>query len=350
LAFAGFAPILKELTFLGKAGDGVTLCCWYRLARRHLRSLGILAAVLAASTLISLIYPQPVEAAQHPLPWFVRLRDAVEIIDAVAVVIALVFGGIFLIAARMVAPPGAVTVDHLKSMPNLLSSNHFRYRVPSSQRELRAAVMIADNEFAAVARHPALFGANRYEMYTRWWQSQPNAFLILDRFDDVMGCWLPFALTIILPLTDEGEKLILSGLFRLEDFGKGPHVAEASTSFLIEAWIMRKRNPLVAILNPTVRARAEDFAKALLFVHLGCFHSGKVEDPAIVYVDSGTPRMKNICARLGFTGRYKSQDGAPFQRLTLPPAASVDDEVRSLQAHLFEHVQKARTWPLFRYS
>jgi hypothetical protein len=122
-----------------------------------------------------------------------------------------------------------------------------------------------------------------------------------------------------------------------------------SSSFLVEAWIMQKRNPFAALRNPLIRPAEQHFAKALLFMHLARFHDGTEEKPATVFVDMGVPRMKMIGQRLGFTGTYKSLDGAPFQRLTLP-GSGVDDECSEAQAILYENVRKARTWPVFRES
>jgi hypothetical protein len=326
----------------------VTLAWWYRLFFRHLRAVSTTTVAVAILTLTS-FFSSGLPLPRQGLPWYTLARDVIDIAGLAFLLVAAAFAALFLIAAHLIAPPGAVTLDQLLLLPPPPSRHpyRFRYRIPTHPKELWAVVTIADNEFGAVARHPTLCGPKRYELYLKWWTHQPASFMILDRFDQQVGYWTPFAVTVILPLTVAGADLIECKQMRLTDLDKNHIDTSTSSTVLVEAWIMRKRNPLVALRNPTIRPDQEEYAKALLFVHLGRFHSGDSSLPAVIYTDTSTPRMKRVAAELGFSGNFMSLDGSPFQRLSLPDATG-SERARYIHAILYDHVRLAREWPLVR--
>jgi hypothetical protein len=147
--------------------------------------------------------------------------------------------------------------------PDLSRHDRHRFRYVRTPDDLKPFVTLSDAEAAIAGVNPMLKGKRREELYGQWcqwtvqdeslpWHDPTNrvkSFLILDQ-KQPSEVWLPIGVSILLPLTIDGER-------HLRLIRKGDHVLSkirnaatlegkglargSSTRLLLDTWIIRQR-------------------------------------------------------------------------------------------------------------
>jgi hypothetical protein len=165
-----------------------------------------------------------------------------------------------------------------------LASGHdadqYRFRKPVTDDELTTFQELSDAEADITQAHPGLLGEKRRIFYRSWFERQNDSFLILDRKDRA-DQWQPVAVSILLPLTQEGRELFCSSNIPTvnadnKSSGLTPYIATSpgARHFLYDTLIVRKRPEAVGDVGDSCRAGVSvrenigRWAVSLAFCHL----------------------------------------------------------------------------------
>jgi hypothetical protein len=153
-------------------------------------------------------------------------------------------------------------------------SDKFRFRIPRAEHELIPFQEFSDNENDIAGAHEGLEGEKRRTFYRTWFERCREAFLILDRIDR-RGNWEAVAVSIVLPLTEEGRDAFCRGAVVTvnpdnESSGLTPYIVKAggkSPHLLYDTLIVRHKIDNRGI-SMSGREAVHKWQTALMFRHL----------------------------------------------------------------------------------
>ena len=145
----------------------------------------------------------------------------------------------------------SLDAKHFLVPPNLGESN-YRFRMPRVESELMFFGQFSDDEPHIAAANPGLEGEKRIRFYKEWFNIRRDAFLILDRINHRTGNWDAVAVSIILPLSAEGDQRIRRGdvktVVRRPDgwFSSGlskfiVQKGSPAHALLLDTWIVKRK-------------------------------------------------------------------------------------------------------------
>jgi hypothetical protein len=327
-----------------------------RFAKRRTKEAGffviLVAVVLIATEILDRSeafkkrFPDVVPML-HRFTEYAHFFEASILVLAVAILLGLfVFGLVSWLFGRnrLRVAPRRYGIERLLVLPGEPSGDTYRFRMAQHEGDLTAFVDWSDGEAEIAQRYPELHGPKRRKLYQTWFKIRKEAFLLLERFDRKSHQWNSIALSIMLPLTEHGQKQICEQRLKVVEIGDSRDAViardgEASPCFLIDTWIVKPRQILE---QRVVREAHEHYGICLLFVHAGVLWDGTQPMTCLVEPDNRT--VERVCERLGFV-TAATTDGYPLQSLSLPYQGS--DALRQREFQLISsNVVALRSWPI----
>ncbi|HEV2693354.1 MAG TPA: hypothetical protein VG347_10710 [Verrucomicrobiae bacterium] len=157
--------------------------------------------------------------------------------------------------------------------------------------------------------HPTLSRDERRKTYQRWWECQSNSFLLLEKLESD-GKRRVIAVSIILPLTELGHKLLRDGERRVLDLGSAEIdcTTRGSKHLLIDTWILR----------PAYRRRYTGFEYALILKHLSIFWDPSQQNEVTVLVEPDASSIRTLARLSNFHGPSRTKDGGQLYAYHFP--------------------------------
>lgn len=282
-----------------------SLFWWTRFrARRYLHEGGAFGAGVVIAIAIALFL-------FHPLGEFVHY---IEFGLFLAAVFILIIGR--LLRSKQLSPMGIVTLERMLAPPIPPAPSAFRFRKPTSSKELKPFVELSDGEVLIAERHPELRREKRHQIYKLWFDRCPDAFLILERADRLLfwRYWRCVGVSIVLPLAEATYRDIEKSAIKIVELAPSQIAASQSNYMLVDTWIMPPKYK-ARHTHRIVREEHELHAVGLLFLHLSRFWNRQAEQQNVILVEADEPKVSRLCKELGFDETLRTKDNVVLQRL-----------------------------------
>jgi hypothetical protein len=210
--------------------------------------------------------------------------------------------------------------------PDYSRRNEHRFRFVRSAGDLEPFVTLSDAEAAIAEANPELSGEKRKALYDRWCQwtarneflrwddpgNESRSFMVLDQLQSD-GRWLPISVSILLPLTLEGARHLLSRrnwtyasaetrnavTLRSQDLARG-----ISSRLLIDTWIVRQRTRRE---DRIVRFDHYHWAHAMLLRHIAEFWNPEEATEFKFFCEPDNPTIGTILNDLWFNEENRNE-------------------------------------------
>ena len=204
--------------------------------------------------------------------------------------------------------------------------------------DLAPFVSMSDQSEDIAGSHPTLHGETRHELYKKWHAWNPDSFMILDH-KDVSGNWNPVAVSIILPLSQEGFAALKHGengkdavtLEESEVVKKSADGFTASPYLLFDTWI----------IDPDFRqGKTHGYGQALLTKHLSTFWDPKKQSEVHLSVEPDAESVRHLAKEAGF------HDPEPGSNFYDRPINTRELTTQPLLQKFVSNIVACQQWPV----
>ena len=188
--------------------------------------------------------------------------------------------------------------------------------------DLTPFVTLSDGSDEIANAHEELHGAKRHALYERWYKSNPDAFLLLDK-KNADNKWSPAAVSITLPLTAHAYQRVQDGQLAVIDLQDADILPKGTPAehVLIDTWIVDPSQRKHLHMQEH-RGWHGGSANALVLKHLGQFWDPSAKKPMHIMIEPDSPEIAKMAeALIGPRGPRptKSGDGGTIYSVNASP-------------------------------
>jgi hypothetical protein len=212
--------------------------------------------------------------------------------------------------SRYCAQINPLDVRNYMALPKL-HADRYRFRMPTVRGELAPFQKFSDKEPDIAGRHKGLEREKRLAFYQAWFERRPEAFLILDRLED--GDWRAIAVSIVLPLTEDGRNRFCRGEIATvnpDNISSGliPYIVQSgakSVHLLYDTLIVKQKEDdrgdvvIAKVTGVPVREDVQGWQTALVFCHISMLIDA-IRAPVEVLVEPDFWQIDLECNIFGF--------------------------------------------------
>ena len=202
--------------------------------------------------------------------------------------------------------------------------------------DLSPFVDLSDNDAAISAAHESLKGPVRHALYKKWFDLNPDSFLILDHKGE-NGTWRPAAVSIVLPLTQTGFEHLRDGsndavgLTPADVIKVGQPDPLNSPHLLLDTWI----------IDPKFRrGQTKGYGQALITKHLSSFWDPEKQPNVNISVEPDAESVRRLLKQAHF---HEPEGKSNLYDLEVNTRALISSPVMQRIAQNFD---MCRQWPV----
>ncbi len=211
------------------------------------------------------------------------------------------------------------------------------------ENALSPFVTLSDGETDITTAHPGLLGERRRQLYRGWWERNPQCFLSGVE-PNRQGHGIPVAVSIILPLTQEGFDKFLSGEAQTVNMEREPDLSDltefilppgqSAKHILLDTWIIK---PTGRKDGNAKRYRTRFYPTSILNYHLAQLTPDGMEDVKVI-VEPDYDRIHELLQKLNAEDKKQSAYIVDFSRenvRTIKLIRSMESDVADWRRQIF---------------
>jgi len=238
-------------------------------------------------------------------------------------------------------------ITYLPVNPGRDSNPGFRYVQPRRKVEANGTTTTDREdlkrfvEFSAVSpdiagSHPDLDVEKRFKLYERWFGLNPDSFLSLERREP-KGRWIPIAVSIILPLTQTGAALFMTGQRTVLQLSTGDI---SPPNFPFDALLID-----TLIVTDRYRGSTRGYGfPGLLLRHLAVFWEGSETQ---ILVEPDSRKVESLVRKKLLLKQIENREAEEKLFQLHYPAGVAPGPHRTLVDKLIANINTSRKWPLY---
>ncbi len=210
----------------------------------------------------------------------------------------------------------------------------YRYAQPD---DLPVFVKFSLADPAIVMANPELDEGERLALYQRWYARDSRTFMRLDLQESAGDPWRIFAVSIVLPLSEEGATELWTGRTPVIEL-EGRHIAsvgERPAAILIDTLAVQQRD----------KRRATGMVFALAKVHSARFWLPAGRKKIEYWIEPDHRVLPKLLRQCGFEGPHEIAKGHFLFRLVFPPPLKrLSDRQKETVLRFLEDLRACAAW------
>lgn len=212
----------------------------------------------------------------------------------------------------------------------------FRYRF-ANQGDLEIFVDYSMADPAIVIANPELNPHERLALYTRWFSRTSRSFMLLEMQGAAATEWTPVAVSIVLPLSQEGAQDIWTGRVRVVEITQS-HVCASNQrplALLIDTLIVKRDR----------RSRLPRLVYGLVAIHNSRFWVPQGRKRIEYWIEPDHEKLPKILRDSGFEGPHPIGPEHSLYALNYPPARRrLSERQRETVERIFDNIRTCAGW------